>query len=105
MAANHLLPEERALLGRIAAHTKWATEPDRRAATAPARKASLDRFERQVDPEGVLTPEERAIRAAHARKAHFGRMALLSAQARRARARAAELEAEVAEGLAEGPDA
>lgn len=94
-------PEERALIGRIAAHTKWANTADRSAATAPARKASLDRFERQVDPDGVLPPGERAIRAGHARKAFFQRMALLSVQARRARAHAAELEAEVAEGLAD----
>jgi hypothetical protein len=45
----------------------------------------LDKFERQVDPSGTLTPAERAKRAAHARKAHFKRLALKSAQARRRR--------------------
>ncbi|VEG42719.1 Uncharacterised protein [Mycolicibacterium flavescens] len=46
----------------------------------------LDQFEREVDPEGVLTPTERAQRAEHARKAHFKRLALKSAQARRRKA-------------------
>lgn len=82
----HHSPEDRALTARIAAHTKWANTADPTAATAPARKAFLDRFEKQVDPDGVLKPAERARRAEHARKAHFARMALKSAQARRARA-------------------
>jgi hypothetical protein len=43
----------------------------------------MDRFERQVDPDGTLKPEERARRAGHARKAYFTRLALRSAQARR----------------------
>jgi len=46
----------------------------------------LDKFERQVDPDGTLDPAERALRAASARKAHFSRLALKSAQARRKKA-------------------
>jgi hypothetical protein len=42
-------------------------------------------FEAQVDPDGILEPAERARRAESARKAHFGRLALASAKARRAR--------------------
>jgi hypothetical protein len=49
---------------------------------APARAAFLDRFEREVDPAGVLDPAERARRAEHAKKAHFLRLALKSAQVR-----------------------
>ena len=76
-------PENRSLVSRIAAHEKWARTPDATAATAPARAAFLDRFEREVDPEGVLAPQERARRAEHARKAYFTRLALKSARARR----------------------
>ena len=47
-------PQERSLLGQIAAHESWAHTDDRAARTAPARKAALDRFEREVDPEGTL---------------------------------------------------
>jgi hypothetical protein len=82
MTASHA---QRALQGRLAAHTRWAHEPDRTNATAPARKAFIDRFEREVDPDGVLEPRERAIRAEHARKAYFQRLALRSAQTRRRR--------------------
>jgi hypothetical protein len=73
------------LRGRLAAETSWANTVDPSARTAPARAAFLDRFERQVDPDGVLDPTDRARRAEHARKAHFARLALRSAQARRAR--------------------
>jgi hypothetical protein len=43
----------------------------------------LDKFEEQVDPNQELAPAERAKRAEHARKAHYKRLALKSAQARR----------------------
>ncbi|GAA3841708.1 hypothetical protein GCM10022403_087320 [Streptomyces coacervatus] len=78
-------PEERSLRAQIAAFERWAYEADRSDATAAARAASMGRFDKLVDPDGSLTPEERARRAACARKAHFLRMALRSAQARRAR--------------------
>lgn len=77
-----LSPTERTLRARLAAHTKWATT-DPTVGTAAARAAFLDRFELQVDPDGVLNPAERARRAGHARKAYFTRLALKSAQARR----------------------
>jgi hypothetical protein len=76
---------ERSLRGKIAVHTSWANTTDRSARTAPGRKAALERFEREVDPEGVLEPAERARRAEHARKAYFSRLAYLSARARRAK--------------------
>jgi hypothetical protein len=82
-----LTPEERSMRSQIAAHESWAKTSDRASRTAKARKASLDRFEKQVDPDGTLAPAERARRAEHARKAYFARLALKSAQARR---RAAE---------------
>lgn len=78
-------PSEKSLRGQIAAHESWARTPDRPARTANARKAALDRFELEVDPNGELTPAERAKRAENARKAYFARLALKSAQARRRR--------------------
>jgi hypothetical protein len=74
---------DRALAARIAAHSKWAKTTDPAAATAPARKAFLDRFERQVDPDRTLTSEQRARQAEHARKQYFLDLARRSAQARR----------------------
>lgn len=70
-------------MARIAAHESWARTPNRTARTAKARAALMATFELQVDPHGVLSPAERAVRAESARKAYFARLALKSAQARR----------------------
>lgn len=80
-----MTPEQRALRSRIGAHVSWAGTADRSARTAPARQRFLDRFEREVDPDGALLPHERAVRAEHARKAYFARLAMRSAAARRKR--------------------
>lgn len=80
-----LTPEQRKLRAQIAANTRLAAE-DPVEMTAPARKAFLDRFEKQVDPDGTLDPAERGRRAEHARRAYFQRLALKSAQARRIKA-------------------
>ena len=101
------------LRARIAAHERWAHTADRTAATAPGRAGLEARFEREVDPNGELDPAERARRVDAKRKAHFMRLALLSARSRRAakqsaagragkvardlRAAAAQLEADAAE--------
>lgn len=80
---SQLSPEQRSLRARIGAHALHAKVADPKAHTAPARAAFLDRFDRQVDPDGVLSPDERARRAEHARKAYFTALSLKSAQARR----------------------
>jgi hypothetical protein len=80
-----LTPEQRALRAEIGAHEKWAREPDRPAATAKARRGFLAKLEAEVDPGGVLPPEERARRAEHLRQAHMKRMALASSRARAAK--------------------
>jgi hypothetical protein len=80
-----LTPEQRSLRARIASHTSWANTEDPAARTAPARSAFFDRFERQVDPDGVLDPADRRRRAEHARKAYMQGLALKSARARRSR--------------------
>lgn len=88
---SSLTPAERSLRAQIAAHESWARTDDRSARTANARRAMLDRFERQVDPDRKLPPAERAKRAEHARKAYFARLALASARARRRRVVAARI--------------
>lgn len=80
-----LSSEEAAQIGRIGAHVRWSRETDRAAATAPATAGFMARFEREVDPDGVLDPRERAIRADHARKAHMARLSRKAAAARAAR--------------------
>lgn len=77
-------PGDRRLIATIAVHESWARTPDRAARTRPARQAALARFESQVDPDGVLDADERTRRATSARSAYFVRLALKSAQSRRA---------------------
>lgn len=88
---------ERHLRAQIAAHESWAATPDRSARTARARAALTQKFldEAGGDP----------IRAEHLRKAHFLRLALRSAQARR-KIKSLTAEAEMAEAALEvGGDA
>lgn len=77
-----MTPAERTMRARIAAYTLHSRR-DARETTAAARTAFLDRFERQVDPEGTLPEAERRRRAGAAKKAYFTKLALRSAQARR----------------------
>lgn len=74
---------DRSLIGQIAANERWSRVTDRAAATAPARAALDAKFEREVDPEGLLPGPERARRAANARTAYYKRLALKSARSRR----------------------
>ena len=69
--------------GRIGAHVSWSRTINRTARTEPGRNGFLARFEREVDPEGVLPEGERARRAEHARKAYMQKLALASAAQRR----------------------
>lgn len=76
-----LSPERAALLGRIGAHVAHSRH-DLKELTQRAREAFLATFDREVDPECTLPEEERKRRAESARKAHFARLALRSAEAR-----------------------
>lgn len=70
------------LQARYAAQMRWANEDPTKQGEI-ARAGLLAKFEREVDPEGILDPAERARRAESARKAFYTRLALKSAQARR----------------------
>jgi hypothetical protein len=78
---------DRILRARMAAHLLHAQISDPAEHTAPARAAFLSRFEREVDPDGILDPKERARRAEHAKKAYFLKLALASRKARAAKRR------------------
>ncbi|SJN39439.1 hypothetical protein [Luteococcus japonicus] len=68
---------ERRLVASIAAHESWAKTTDRTARTSKARAALEAKFLAEADGDPV--------RAEHLRKAYFQRLALKSAQARRAK--------------------
>jgi len=80
-----LTPSERSLRASIGAYSLHA-QRDPKETTAAARSAFDRRFEHAVDPLGQLLPDERNRRASALRHAHFRRMALRSAQARRVNA-------------------
>jgi hypothetical protein len=70
------------LRGRIGAYVTHSRH-NPKDTTAKARATFLARFEREVDPDGVLPESERRRRAEAARKAYFTGLALASAKARR----------------------
>lgn len=92
MAGQASDKDDRVLRARMAAHLLHAHISDEAEHTAPARAAFLSRFEREVDPDGVLDPEERARRAEHAKKAYFLKLALASRKARADKKKTAENE-------------
>jgi hypothetical protein len=79
---------ERKLMGRAGAYQSWANTTDRSARTAPARARFDATFLEQAEGDPA--------RADALRKAHFARLALKSAQARR-RAKQQTVIAEAAE--------
>ena len=78
------------LWGRIGAYRLHSLY-DARETTKAARAAFDKRFEDEVDPERVLDPEDRAARAAAARKAYMLRLSMRSAKVRRERAAGREV--------------
>jgi hypothetical protein len=80
-------PVDRSLIATHAVCQRWAraTAEERMEQGAIARAGMDKRFEREVDPDGILPPAERARRIGLARRAYFAKLALKSAQVRRAR--------------------
>jgi hypothetical protein len=77
---------DNSLLSTAANYDRWAAVDDRTAATAPARQAFRDRFvEEARERFGDLPADELARRGESLRKAYYARLALRSAQSRRAR--------------------
>jgi hypothetical protein len=97
-ASTSLTPAERALRARLASHASWARTADRTARSQPARDAIAAKFLAEADGD--------ELRAASLRKAHFARLAFLSAKARRRKAGLASTkagEAEAAEAAGGDP--
>lgn len=82
MSKQPLTPQQRSLRAKAAVDASWAHTSDRAARTEPARRAALARFDRQVDPNGDLSDEDRHRRAESARRSYFRYLALRSARKR-----------------------
>lgn len=83
-----MTPEEHSSNARLGAYVSWANTEDRTARTRKARTAFEARFEREVDPDGVMSPADRAKAADAARRAYFARLSRKGAKARRLNQRA-----------------
>lgn len=70
---------------RIAAEISWSRTYDRGARTRPGRQKFLERFEREVDPDGTLPADERKRRANHALRAYMLRLSKRAVAARQAK--------------------
>jgi hypothetical protein len=70
--------------GQIGGLTAWSRN-DPETMVGPAHRGFRRRFERLVDPDGLLDPQERTVRADRARRAHMLTLAARSAEARRTR--------------------
>jgi hypothetical protein len=82
-----MTPEQRSSRAVLAADMSWAKTRDRTARTAPGHAAAEARFMTQArEMHGADTPEADLAKCAESlRKAHFRRMAMASAKAKRAR--------------------
>lgn len=80
-ASKNLSPSQRSQRARIASLARWSKESP--AANAARGQAGLlAKFEREVDPDGVLPAAERRRRAECARKLHMARLSLKASKAR-----------------------
>jgi hypothetical protein len=73
---------QRSNWGRIGGLTAWSRNSEQ-VMLGPARRGFQARFEKAVDPDGVLPLEERERRAERARRAHMLLLAERSAAVRR----------------------
>lgn len=78
-------PADRTLAAKAAAASRWGKCADRSEATKPARAGLRERFEREADPDGILSPTERAYRADQLMRAHMLRMSIASKRARQSK--------------------
>lgn len=81
-AATSLTPEQRSQRARLAALTRWSRE-DPTAAVHKMQNGIQAKYERQVDPEGVLPDAERMRRADAARKADLAARSFRSSRTRK----------------------
>ena len=70
-ASKNLTAAQRQTRSRQASYVSWANTKDRAARTQPGRQGLMRKFEREVDPDRTLPPNERALRAEAARKAFY----------------------------------
>ena len=91
--ALSLTASERSTRARAAAYALHAMGGT---TTKAATAAFLDKFEREVDPAGILPPAERVRRAGFARRSYMAALSLKASRARHRKALPAEKRIELA---------
>lgn len=81
MPVSRLTPEQRSLRASIAANTRWSRE-DPKPALAKVRQGYRLKWINEVDPDRVLSEDERNRRATAAMRAHMQALSLKSAKVR-----------------------
>ena len=56
-----MTPEQRRLRAQIAANARWSRHMAREDQSSAARAAIFTQLEREVDPDGQLSPDDRAV--------------------------------------------
>lgn len=80
-------PAVRTLRAQLASNASWANTLDPASRTAKARAAANGRFEQEAREKHPTATDEQITRVAeHLRKAHFQRLGLASAMARKKKA-------------------
>lgn len=74
-----MTPQQRSKLGGLAYHARHGSQ----GLALAGQKGLMARFEREVDPDGSLAPEERQRRALAARRAHFTRIGIKGGKVKR----------------------
>lgn len=80
-----MTPEQRRLRAQIAANTRWSRYMAREDQAEAARAALIRRLEREVDPDGTLSPDQRAVLVRAAVRRMSARMNAAKARKRASR--------------------
>lgn len=84
-----MTPEQRVQRAKIAANARWSRPMAREDQSDAMKEAMRTRFEREVDPEGKLPPEDRAKLAKAAARRNAARLNAAKARKRALRRREA----------------
>jgi hypothetical protein len=97
-------PEQRRLRAQLAANTRWSRPMAREDQADAARAAIYARLQREVDPQGKLSPDERGRRVHSAARALSAKMNSAKARERLRRRRDGDHHSPPPSGTGSGAD-
>jgi hypothetical protein len=84
-STKNLTKAEASLRGQIGGYKGWSNTPDRKARAERGHETRLRKLEAEVDPDGVMSPEDRRKAAINRRKADMAALAFKASKKRRAK--------------------